>query len=164
MIWSAYGSGGLVIEPFSVPSDLAARGLTGQVVASKLLDRLVAMQQQTAVQEKQQELLLGNTYLGLANGDFGAFLQSGWRDYGSVSAIDVGTGKRVWKFTTPEPERGGPTTTAGGVGFVGGGDGVLRAFDVKTGNVLFKFQTGRQIASGPSVYTVNGKEYVVIEL
>ena len=47
MIWSASGSGGLVIEPFSMPPDLAARGLTGQVVASKLLDRLVAMQQQT---------------------------------------------------------------------------------------------------------------------
>jgi hypothetical protein len=47
MVWNADGSGGLVIEPFSVPPDLAARGLTGQVVASKLLDRLVTMQQQT---------------------------------------------------------------------------------------------------------------------
>jgi tetratricopeptide (TPR) repeat protein len=47
MLWNASGSGGLAIEPFSVPPDLAARGLTGQVVASKLLDRLVAMQQQT---------------------------------------------------------------------------------------------------------------------
>jgi alcohol dehydrogenase (cytochrome c) len=122
----------------------------------------VAMQQQTPTQEKQQQLLLGNTFLGLANGDFGAYLQSGWRDYGSVSAIDVASGTRVWKFTTPEPERGGPTTTAGGVGFVGGGDGNLRAFDVKTGQVLWKFQTGRQIAAGPSVYTVNGKEYVAI--
>ena len=47
MVWNAAGSSGLVIEQFSVPPDLAARGLTGQVVASKLLDRLVAMQQQT---------------------------------------------------------------------------------------------------------------------
>ena len=122
----------------------------------------VAMQQQTPAQEKQQQLLLGNTFLGLANGDFGAYLQSGWRDYGSVSAIDVSTGKRVWKFTDPEPERGGPTTTAGGVGFVGDGDGNLRAFDVKTGDVLWKFQTGAQIAAGPTVYTVNGTEYVAI--
>ena len=122
----------------------------------------VAMQQQTPTQEKGQQLLVGNTYLGLANGDFGAYLQSGWRDYGSVSAIDVATGKQVWKFQTPEPERGGPTTTAGGVGFVGGGDGVLRAFDVKTGTVLWKFQTGRQIAAGPTIYAVNGKEYIAI--
>ncbi len=47
MIWDASGSSGLVIEEFSVPPDLAARGLTGQVVASKLLDRLAAMQAQT---------------------------------------------------------------------------------------------------------------------
>src|SRR5438270_152653 len=93
---------------------------------------------------------------------YDSVLTSGWRDYGSVSAIDVATGKRVWKFNTPEPERGGPTTTAGGVGFVGGGDGNLRAFDVKTGEVLWKFQTGRQIASGPSVYSVDGKEYIAI--
>ena len=120
------------------------------------------MQQQTPAQEQKQQLLLGNTFLGLANGDFGSYLQSGWKDYGSVSAIDVATGTRVWKFSTPQPERGGPTTTAGGVGFVGGGDGVLRAFDVKTGDVLWKFQTGRQIASGPSIYSVNGIEYVAV--
>jgi hypothetical protein len=124
----------------------------------------VAMQQQTPAQEQRQQLLLGNTYLGLANGDFGAYLANGWKDYGSVSAIDVATGKRVWKFNTPEPERGGPTTTAGGVGFVGGGDGNLRAFDVKSGNVLWKFQTGRQIAAGPSVYAIDGKEYVAITI
>ena len=58
------------------------------------------------------------------------------------------TGKRVWKFTTPEPERGGVTTTDSGLGFAGGGDGVLRAFDLKTGKVLWTFQTGHQIAAG----------------
>src|SRR5581483_3388992 len=82
--------------------------------------------------------------------------------YGSVSAIDVGSGKQVWKFQTPQPERGGVTTTAGGVGFVGGGDGNMRAFDVKTGKVLWTFQTGYQIASGPTVYGVDGTEYVAI--
>jgi len=118
--------------------------------------------QQTPAQEQIQQLLLGNTFLGLANGDFGQYLQSGWKDYGSVSAIDVATGKIVWKFNTPQPERGGVTTTASGLGLVGGGDGNLRAFDAKTGNVLWKFQTGFQIASGPSVYSVNGTEYLAV--
>src|SRR5947199_10757053 len=35
MIWNASSSGGLIIEPFSVPPDLPARGLTSQVVPSK---------------------------------------------------------------------------------------------------------------------------------
>ncbi len=121
-----------------------------------------ALEQQTPAQEQIQQLLLGNTFLGLSNGDFGSYLQSGWTDYGSVSAVDVATGKRVWKFDTPQPERGGVTTTASGLGFVGGGDGTLRAFDVKNGNVLWKFQTGFQIAAGASVYAVDGTEYVAI--
>ncbi len=118
--------------------------------------------QQTSAEEERQKLLAGDVFLGLANGDYGQYLQTGWKDYGSVSAIDVATGKRVWKFDTPQPERGGPTTTASGIGFVGGGDGNFRAFDVKTGKVLWTFQTGAQISAGPSVYSVNGTEYVAI--
>ena len=121
-----------------------------------------ALEQQTPAQEKAQELLLGNTFLGLSNGDFGQYLQNGWKDYGSVSAIDVSTGKVVWKFNTPQPERGGVSTTASGVGFVGGGDGNMRAFDAKTGKVLWTFQTGFQIASGPTIYSTGGNEYVAI--
>ena len=69
---------------------------------------------------------------GSQNGDFGSYLP-GWHDHGSISAIDVNTGRRVWKFQTPEPERGGVSITASGIGFAGGGDGNLRAFDLKTG-------------------------------
>jgi hypothetical protein len=46
-MWSAYEDNGLVIEAFSVPPDLAAKGLTGEVIASKILDRLSAFQAQT---------------------------------------------------------------------------------------------------------------------
>jgi len=54
MVWSASGSGGLVIEPFSVPPDLAARGLTSEVVAAKLLDQLSQMQADTRSQRAPQ--------------------------------------------------------------------------------------------------------------
>jgi tetratricopeptide (TPR) repeat protein len=47
MAWSASQDRGLVIEPFSVPPDLAQKGLTGQVVASMLLDKLSDMQNAT---------------------------------------------------------------------------------------------------------------------
>jgi alcohol dehydrogenase (cytochrome c) len=111
--------------------------------------------------QKKRKFTLGDVFLGLQNGNFGAQL-TGWHDHGSVSAIDVATGRQVWKFTTPEPERGGVTTTESGLGFAGGGDGVLRAFDLKTGKVIWTFQTGHQIAAGPSIYSVDGKEYVAI--
>jgi PQQ-dependent dehydrogenase (methanol/ethanol family) len=122
------------------------------------------VQAQLTPSEKKNKFVLGSVFLGLENGNFGAVLP-GWHDHGSISAIDVNTGKRVWKFETPEPERGGVTTTASGLGFAGGGDGVLRAFDTKTGKVLWTFQTGHQIAAGPTVFTGDdGREYVAISV
>lgn len=46
-MWSAAHDNGLVIEAFSVPPDFAARGLSGEVVASRLLDKLARMQDAT---------------------------------------------------------------------------------------------------------------------
>jgi len=43
MVWDAAHSKGLIIEPFSVPPDLAQRGLTGEVVAGQLIDKLTTM-------------------------------------------------------------------------------------------------------------------------
>ena len=43
MVWDAAHSKGLVIEPFNVPSDMAARGLTGEVVAGQMIDKLTTM-------------------------------------------------------------------------------------------------------------------------
>ena len=40
LIWDASQSEGLLIEPFSVPPDMAARGVTGQAVASEVSDRI----------------------------------------------------------------------------------------------------------------------------
>ena len=46
-VWSAAHDNGLVIESFSVPTDMTNRGLTGEVVAARLLDRLSHLQAQT---------------------------------------------------------------------------------------------------------------------
>lgn len=121
----------------------------------------VLIQDKLTPTQKKRKLIQGDVFLGLSNGNFGASLAD-WHDHGSISAIDVSTGRRVWKFQTPEPERGGVTTTASGLGFAGGGDGNLRAFDVRTGRVLWKFQTGAPIAAGPTLYASGGKEYLAI--
>ena len=47
MAWQAHDDHGLTIAAFSVPPDLAQRGLTGQVIASQVLDRLEEMQVRT---------------------------------------------------------------------------------------------------------------------
>ena len=52
--------------------------------------------------------------------------------------------------------------TASGLGFAGGGDGLLRAFALKTGKVLWTFNTTRPIAAGPTIFSAGGKEYVAV--
>ncbi len=47
-VYQAGRADGLVIESFSAPPDLVQKGLSGQVLASKLLDRLNAMQSGTS--------------------------------------------------------------------------------------------------------------------
>jgi tetratricopeptide (TPR) repeat protein len=44
MAWTASRSAALVIDAFSVPPELAARGVTGQVVASQILDGMTGIQ------------------------------------------------------------------------------------------------------------------------
>ncbi len=47
MAWQAHEDHGLTIAAFSVPPDLAGRGLTGQVMAARVLDRLSELQAET---------------------------------------------------------------------------------------------------------------------
>jgi tetratricopeptide (TPR) repeat protein len=63
MALSASNERGLVIEPFSVPPDLAQKGLTGQVLASMVLDRLGEMQKDTV------SVRAPSTYANDWNGD-----------------------------------------------------------------------------------------------
>lgn len=47
-LWAASQSRSLIVEPFSVPASLASRGVTGEVVAARVLDQLAHMQRVTA--------------------------------------------------------------------------------------------------------------------
>jgi tetratricopeptide (TPR) repeat protein len=48
MVWNAAHSEGLIIESFSVPPGMADKGVTGQVIASQVLDKLTVMQSETS--------------------------------------------------------------------------------------------------------------------
>jgi alcohol dehydrogenase (cytochrome c) len=83
--------------------------------------------------------------------------------WGSVQALDVNTGKQVWRFPSALPWNGGMLSTAGGLVFSGSADGFLYAFDAKTGKVLWK---SPQMSSGvlgvPSTWKIGGKQYVAV--
>ncbi len=82
--------------------------------------------------------------------------------WGNVSAVDYNTGKIKWKVKTQQPMIGGIMSTAGGLVFTGEGNGLFKAYDSATGNVLWKFQAGAGVNAPPSSYTVDGKQYIVV--
>jgi tetratricopeptide (TPR) repeat protein len=60
MAWDAHEDHGLVVEAFSVPPDLAHNGLTGQVAASRFLDKLQALQTATEESDRPSQSYHGN--------------------------------------------------------------------------------------------------------
>ena len=56
MAWEAHESDGLVIEPFNTPPEFASQGLSGQVLASRLLDGVRRLQDGTISPESPRTL------------------------------------------------------------------------------------------------------------
>jgi alcohol dehydrogenase (cytochrome c) len=80
---------------------------------------------------------------------------------GSVTAIDVTTGKEVGKHETPYPMLGGLLATPDLV-FYGQPDGKVAALDAKTLQELWSFNTGGGVNAPPMTFTSDGKQYVAI--
>jgi alcohol dehydrogenase (cytochrome c) len=81
---------------------------------------------------------------------------------GSITAIDMNTGKVAYQKKTNEPMRGGFTDSGNGIAYYGDGDGTLNAMDIKTGDNIWKFQTGAPLAAAPSIFNQGGKDYLAI--
>ncbi|MDE2572005.1 MAG: PQQ-dependent dehydrogenase, methanol/ethanol family [bacterium] len=81
---------------------------------------------------------------------------------GSVVAVDTETGKVAWEHKVDYPMIGGCVSTAGGVTFAGESNGNFDAFNSKTGELLWQFQTGAGVNAAPMVYELDGQEYVAI--
>jgi alcohol dehydrogenase (cytochrome c) len=81
---------------------------------------------------------------------------------GAVIAIDPKTGQPKWKFQMYDVTDAGILTTAGDVLFTGGREGYFHALDARTGTELWKANLGGAIMSAPVTYSVDGKQYVIV--
>jgi len=86
----------------------------------------------------------------------------GEEQFGNVTAVNLDTGKIAWKARTPQPMIGGVLATAGNLVFAGEGNGWFKAYDAKTGKVLWQYQCGAGVNAPPTSYTVNGKQYIAV--
>ncbi len=96
--------------------------------------------------------------------------------WGTINAIDLSTGKIVWKkplgeypelkkkgMETGTENYGGPVVTAGGILFIAASsDSRIRAFHKRTGEMLWEASLPAPGFATPSVYMSNGKQYLVI--
>jgi quinoprotein glucose dehydrogenase len=98
--------------------------------------------------------------------------------WGTLNAIDLNTKKFVWQKplgeypklvaqgvrNTGSENYGGSVVTAGGLLFIGATnyDNKFRAFDKKSGELLWETTLPAAGNATPAVYEVNGREYVVI--
>jgi quinoprotein glucose dehydrogenase len=98
--------------------------------------------------------------------------------WGTLLAIDLNKGERMWEvplgstrdmapfplwFDWGVPNMGGSVLTATGLAFIGATtDNYLRAFDVKTGEVVWQTRLGSAPHGYLVTYAVSGKQYIAV--
>jgi quinoprotein glucose dehydrogenase len=96
--------------------------------------------------------------------------------WGTLNAIDLSTGNYIWqqplgndtafknaKQPTGTENYGASVVTAGGLLFIAATkDGKFRAFNKRNGQLLWQFDLPSAAFATPSIYQVNGKQYIVI--
>jgi len=98
--------------------------------------------------------------------------------WGTLAAIDMNTGKYLWRIplgnypelaaqgmaNTGSASYGGPIVTAGGLVIIAATafDNKIRAFDSRTGALLWESELPFAGVATPTTYMLDGKQYIVI--
>ena len=97
--------------------------------------------------------------------------------WGTLNAINLNTGQIVWQVPLGEfaelkqkgipptgtENYGGPVVTAGGLVFIAATkDAKLRAFNKRTGKLLWQTELPASGFATPDMYTLNGRQFIVI--
>jgi alcohol dehydrogenase (cytochrome c) len=110
-------------------------------------------------------LVPGKLWLGTKAEDIGLTVRPGADHFGELQAWDPVTGKKAWSHNFAKSQLfASVTATAGDLVFVGGtNDRNFRAFDAKTGDVLWEQKTNSGIVGMPIAYEVDGTEYIAVQ-
>jgi alcohol dehydrogenase (cytochrome c) len=104
----------------------------------------------------------GERYMGVASNVLK--IVAGADHVGELQAWDIDSGKKVWTTKLPSFNWGPVLATGGGVLFAGGtNDRMFRAFDAKTGNILWEFPTISGVAAVPVSFQVDGTQYIAVQ-
>ncbi len=82
--------------------------------------------------------------------------------WGLLSAISLTDGKIRWQQKTEQPLIGGVLATAGGLVFMGEGNGNFNAYDTDSGHLLWQATADAGVNAPPISYEIDGVQYVAV--
>jgi len=84
------------------------------------------------------------------------------QQWGNVTAVDYHTGAIQWKVKTRQPMIGGILATGGGLVFTGEGNGLFKAYNSTSGELMWQDKAKAGVNAPPSSYNVDGDQYIVV--